>query len=449
MDWLLNQFEHLIAFVGDDTRQGALTIIGGSIAAFCLAGWAIFRHLREKSPEQSAEQISSLKVSLEDYHKHLSTQLAELTSEIGRSTDGEKYHLLQRKEELERRLSDIEASYAEASKKADELEVALLKATENISTSRIDSALTDIHQGKLDEAAEVLGSVVSDLQPYLERAAVAAYGLGLIAEERADWEQAAKQYTISLGYYEGESNLHKAMMYLMRSGNFSTAVTVGEKLVDFSTKKYGRINSNTAGHINNLAASVYECGKADEAISLLQESLDIKRALGEHADGDYAASITNLANMHVIQGKFAIAEKLQRDALAIVLEMDPPNRSYKATMTNGLAECLRLNKKFEESEKLFRENIEECIDEFGKDSAEYARCLNFLAKVFIETDRTQEAIDLWKESFSLSQKHNGLYHPYSIAIADNLLHAIKDRENTEDVETASQIKQLYSNLENK
>lgn len=448
MDWLVDIFEKLVGFVGDETRQGALTIIGGSIAAVFVAAWAIFRHFRDSKPAAAPDaEISHLRVSLDEYHVQLSSQVAQLTAEISRSPDNERIQLVSRKEELERRLEDIEASYIDAQRKAEELEAALLTATQHISTDRIDEALSDIHQGKLQQASDVLESVIADLQPYLQRASVAAYGLGLVAEEKADWEQAAQHFTESLGYLENDANVHKATVYLMRTGNFSGAVITSKKLLELTIARYGRVHTNTAGVLNNLAASLYECGRQDEAISRLQESLEIKRLLGEQDDEQYAASITNLANMHLIQGKFAIAEKLHRDALDIISRVAPSDPIKKAAMANGLAECLRLNKKFDESESLFRDNMVNCVTEFGEDSAEFCRCLNFLAKVLTETGRIDEAINSWQKSLSLSQKHNGIYHPYTLSIANNLMAACKGRGSDSDLKIVKEIEELYDDQE--
>lgn len=131
----------------------------------------------------------------------LKAEHAEKVALVERANDAEKRALTGEIEglnariaELEARLADPEAAYAEYRWRIAELEALLENATVEIGGNRIAAAKAAMAKGDYSEAEEIFAEVQAQEKPAVRRAAEAAFGLGLIAEEEVRWRDAAAQF---------------------------------------------------------------------------------------------------------------------------------------------------------------------------------------------------------------------------------------------------------------
>lgn len=88
--------------------------------------------------------------------------------------------------------------------------------------------------------------------------------------------------------------------------------------------------------LNNLAIVHKRLGEYDEAIALLQETLNVKREIGDQIG--LPASLSNLGNLLVLQGKLAEAETYLREALERRQRLqDRQGMLYSVNQAAGLA----------------------------------------------------------------------------------------------------------------
>lgn len=258
MDWLIQQLDTLISFIGDETRQGALALIGGTITAVSAAIWYVWNSRRKKaggsklhSPESAKPSVlnsaGAITLTIEEYDRRLRDRENELSKQILKTAGSQRKALMAQKAELQARLSNIEPAYHDALEKIRKLEEALSRAGQDVSGERLSAAVAALEKGDSTLAEEIFIEVLQDQEPALKRASQAAYGRGLIAEERVDWLEAARQFQKSVSLYKSEPGLYKANVYLWKAGLYHPAIGASLELLDMIKARCGEQSLDFAG----------------------------------------------------------------------------------------------------------------------------------------------------------------------------------------------------------
>src|SRR5581483_2097241 len=91
-----------------------------------------------------------------------------------------------------------------------------------------------------------------------------------------------------------------------------------------------------------------------EAETFLAQSIP---ARAEFVDGKLALSLNNLATLYQMQGKYAKAERLYQQALAIQEQFPGPHKLDLARTLTNLGELYRKAKKYKKAEQLLVQAI--------------------------------------------------------------------------------------------
>jgi tetratricopeptide (TPR) repeat protein len=123
---------------------------------------------------------------------------------------------------------------------------------------------------------------------------------------------------------------------------------------------YGRLGdlSNQAEVISNSAADAFELGDWDRALSLLEQSLELRRRLGD--DGEAAIGAANVAEIYLEQGRLIEAEELLTGAARATRagEFKPPHAYILGLLGRIAAAAGRYEdalSRFEEAHAIFEE----------------------------------------------------------------------------------------------
>lgn len=177
-----------------------------------------------------------------------------------------------------------------------------------------------------------------------------------------------------------------------------------------------------AGHRLSLA------GRLDEAAKAFTESLTIARKLYPQADypvghGHLADSMGGLGLVLRLQGKYAEAERLLRDALATWRRLYP-NEAHKnvATGLNNMASLLHDKGALSEAESTFREALSMRQRLFPKaDHKDVAQSLNNLGNVVRDRGRFVEAERLFRDALATYERiHSNADHASLVSVRNNL-----------------------------
>ncbi|MCH8168830.1 MAG: DUF4062 domain-containing protein, partial [Proteobacteria bacterium] len=102
--------------------------------------------------------------------------------------------LLAQKAEVERKLGDLEQSFAQAKTRITDLEALLAREGNQIGGDRLAEARAALEQGDFSKADDLFAEIEAREAMAVQSAARAAYGRGEIAEEQVRWADAAEHY---------------------------------------------------------------------------------------------------------------------------------------------------------------------------------------------------------------------------------------------------------------
>ncbi|MEW6379466.1 MAG: tetratricopeptide repeat-containing protein [bacterium] len=168
---------------------------------------------------------------------------------------------------------------------------------------------------------------------------------------------------------------------------------------------------NAAQNLNHLAVLYDVQGKYAEAAQLYRQALEIReRTLGpDHPD--VAKNIDNLATIYYTQGKYADAAMLYRRALEIrERSLGPDHPDVGRNLTN-LAVVSFNQGKYQEAEQLFRRVLAIREKTLGPDHQEVIADLNNLVTIYTVQGRYKEAKPLSRRVSAIRKKAFGPDHP--------------------------------------
>jgi tetratricopeptide (TPR) repeat protein/CHAT domain-containing protein len=152
--------------------------------------------------------------------------------------------------------------------------------------------------------------------------------------------------------------------------------------------------------------ALYQAGKYAEALPLGQRyAAMIKSRYGSEA-AQYTVALVWLAELHRAAGRFAEAEPLLKQALAIDEKLGG-RRPEVATDLNNLAELLRTRGRYAEAEPLYKRVL--AIDEkaLGPEHPDVGTALNNLARLYDDQGRYADAEQLYKRALAIAEKAPG------------------------------------------
>ena|ERR1700686_4451236 len=119
-------------------------------------------------------------------------------------------------------------------------------------------------------------------------------------------------------------------------------------------------------------AHLYQEGRYEEAIPIGEEALREAQADLGWDNPNVASLENNLAELYQSTGKYARAESLYRDALAINVLLYGPENAERAKYLGNLGELFRLENNYDASEKYHKQALEMEAKVSGKNNPDYA-----------------------------------------------------------------------------
>ncbi len=181
-----------------------------------------------------------------------------------------------------------------------------------------------------------------------------------------------------------------------------------------------QIASAEAGQLLNQAASyLHSLAYYDQAESLYQQALAIRRQLWGPKHPDVAESLNDLASLYQSQGNYVQAEPLFQRALAISERVQGPEHPHVAISLYNLGDLYRVQDKHAQAEPLLLKGLAICermvksTPPDGNDEAKLyvAVGLHLVAKLYLAQGKYTEAGSLCQRALAMREKVLGPEHP--------------------------------------
>ena len=175
-------------------------------------------------------------------------------------------------------------------------------------------------------------------------------------------------------------------------------------------KRYDR-KDDLAYSLNSLGYMYSSQGRYAEAEPLFKQALALRQELLGDRHPDIATSLNNLALLYKSQGRYEEADPLFKQALALRQELLGDRHPDVATSLNNLAALYQSQGRYAESEPLFKQTLALMQELLGDRHPSVAGSLNNLAGLYSSQGRYAEAEPLFKQSLAMRQELLGDRHP--------------------------------------
>ena len=373
-----------------------------------LLGWLYARFRKPNAasvqPDASALMAGSV-LTIDKYKEHLLEQ------------HGNYFLEKQKREEIERKLANLEESYQEKLRLLEESQGKLLQLAGSLPKEQLAEAEERLAQGDTELAEQLFDRVAAETG---QTAAAALLQSGRLAEDRLDYSKALRNYAAAVALApDNPDYLLPAGQMARTMGEYQQAEEWLEHLLAIWEQE-GEEDEALALALNDLAVVYNSQGRYEEAEPLYKRSLEIwEKALGkEHPH--VAATLNNLAELYRTQGRYEEAEPLYKRSLEIWEKALGKEHPHVAAALNNLAALYYKQGRYEEAEPLYKRSLEIREEKLGKDHPDVATTLNNLAALYRAQGRYEEAEPLYKRSLEIWEKTLGKDHPDVGAALNNL-----------------------------
>jgi eukaryotic-like serine/threonine-protein kinase len=306
--------------------------------------------------------------------------------------------------------------------------VALLMASlAGFYTARLESERdrARLEAQKSAKVSELLTSLLTGADPYASRDREPTV--------RNILDSGAERVTKEL---EDQPALKAEMMTVIgrvyqRLGLFDKARPLLEQAAAFG--RAGREDSvQLAQSLNDLGVLRRERGELQEATTLLEDALAMRRRLLGTVDKDAAVTLVELGRAYEDSGRDNLAEPLFREALAIREKVLGDAHRETSTSKSALALLLWRRGDLAEAEPLFRQSLATSRAVLPEDHPNVGSGLNNLGLVLLDKGDYIGAEPMFRESLAIKRKHFGDSHPSLGPSLSNLAASLREQGNLDE-----------------
>ncbi len=213
--------------------------------------------------------------------------------------------------------------------------------------------------------------------------------------------------------------LNQAASYLHSLAYYDQAESLYQQALAIRRQLWGPKHPDVAESLNDLALHYHTRGNYVQAEPLYQQALAIRRQLWGPKHPDVAESLNDLASLYQSQGNYVQAEPLFQRALAISERVQGPEHPHVAISLYNLGDLYRVQDKHAQAEPLLLKGLAICermvksTPPDGNDEAKLyvAVGLHLVAKLYLAQGKYTEAGSLCQRALAMREKVLGPEHP--------------------------------------
>jgi CHAT domain-containing protein/Tfp pilus assembly protein PilF len=224
------------------------------------------------------------------------------------------------------------------------------------------------------------------------------------------------------------SKLLKEYVKLQGEGKHDEAMPLVERSLEIRERILGPDHRDVAVALSALGNTYWNKGEYAKAEPLYQRALSIfERALGPE-DPKVALTLHNLAALYYNKGDYVKAEPLDQRALAIMERAFGREHPNVAVIVNSLAVIHSTRGDYAKAESLFERALAIWERTLGPEHPNIGVALSNLANVFYNAGEYAKAEPLYQRALALREKTPGMGDDEVAAILNNLALAYMDKD---------------------
>ena len=214
--------------------------------------------------------------------------------------------------------------------------------------------------------------------------------------------------------------LYKQSCDYYKQGNYSMAITYGEKLLKETKKEYGKSDVAYARCLA-LLASYHQLNKDyEKAEELFIQSIDLKKSLLGENDTEYLTTLNNLAIFYFTSSNYLKSEQSQIKLLEIRKKVLGESHPDFATSLEDLAFIYYKIHNYEKAAPLYEKALAIRLNLYKVTDPEYQRPLNMLAYIYKELGQFEKAKIKYEKAIEINYKVFGETSPVYLTSMTNL-----------------------------
>jgi CHAT domain-containing protein/Tfp pilus assembly protein PilF len=245
-------------------------------------------------------------------------------------------------------------------------------------------------------------------------------GLSVLVSELAKGQINPPALTTQSDELAEAERLAQQAEQLYNQGKYQEAIRLLERVLSIRRKVLGEQHLDVAVSLNDLATLYYNQGLYKEAEPIFQQALELRKHLLGEEHLDVAASLDSLATLYGAQGRYGEAEPLYSQALELRKRLLGEEHPDVAASLNNLAYLYMNQGRYREAEPLFLEALKLRKRLLGEDHPDVAYTLNNLATLYENQGRYREAEPLYRQALELRKRLLGEQHPAVATSLNNL-----------------------------
>ena len=232
-----------------------------------------------------------------------------------------------------------------------------------------------------------------------ENLATALLLAGQLDDAQAEFEETLAMRIKHLGVEHPSTTMTLAGIgeVHQQSGRFEEAVHYLKQAYEKQIEQKGKSTPDSIEIQRMYAYALMEFGKPGDALTLL-EDLDqtVKELYGEELNGHSAQSLSSLATCYKRMGQLPKSLRIYEELIPKrTATLGSKHRSVIALRVNQ-ATCLRSDRRNKAAARAFEEVLPDIRNELGDKHPWNAICERSLARIYLEMNRTEEAVQIYE-----------------------------------------------------
>jgi eukaryotic-like serine/threonine-protein kinase len=184
-----------------------------------------------------------------------------------------------------------------------------------------------------------------------------------------------------------------------------------------------------------MGRAYFGLGLYDPAKRLLENALALRRRVYGSEHPEVVSTLFQLAYLHRIEGRFALAEPLYRESLATQRRLYDDDHPEVIGALNGLAFLLRGRGDFAPAESVYREALERGRRTFDRPHVTFGHTLNGLGSSICSRGNHAAAEPFFHEALSVYRTIHGDDHPDVDIVLYNLAVSLHEQGSLDSAES--------------